>query len=396
MHRILYLSGYQIFPPFTGGHIRAANIIRGLARSGCEVRVYSLGGRRPDYKNRISSSVSTVDSNISEYVYRGLLRGVVQGVFQRLQIVHFWQTIVGFTIHRDPLLRHWLNWSDTVIINHSYAYTFLRRAKNKNRIINSHNLEHHVWIDSWWKKHLLSPLIRKIETRAARSADAVWCCAPDEELFYREAHPTLKTYPVPNGVFPESYQKNSRLRTTIREQLGIMDWQRVILFVGSDYGPNRKAYQFLRDFAGQNSEFLKAHGLLFLVAGSVVRLPTRDALMITTGFVESVTPYFHAADMAINPVVDGSGTNVKIFEYLASHLPLISTFFGVRGLDLKNHDDFFGFDLPTLKDALECGPLQKTAAQLEAMAQKAFDKNRATLDIQAICERLTHLPYHAV
>lgn len=396
MRRILYLSGYQIFPPFTGGHIRAANIIHGLARSGCEIRVYSLGGRRPDYKNRISSSVSVIDRNISEYVYRGLLRGIVQGVFQRLQIVHFWQTIIGLTIHRDPLLRHWLNWADTVIINHSYAYTFLRRAKDKNRIINSHNLEHHVWIDSWWKKHLLSPMIRKIETQAAHSADAVWCCAPDEELFYREAHPGLRTYPVPNGVFPEKYKKNDCVRTTIREQLGIADWQRAILFVGSDYGPNRKAYQFLRDFARQNSEFLKAHGLLFLVAGSVVRLPTRDALMVTTGFVESVTPFFHASDMAINPVIDGSGTNVKIFEYLAAHLPLLSTSFGVRGLDLKNHDDFFAFDLPTLKDALESGPLQKTAAQLEAMAQKAFDKNRATIDIQAICERLTHLPHHDV
>ncbi len=321
------------------------------------------------------------------------MRGIIQGLFQRLQIVHFWQTIVGFTIHHDPLLSHWLNWSDTVIINHSYAYTFLRRAKNKNRIINSHNLEHHVWIDSWWKKHLLSPVIRKIETRAARSADAVWCCAPDEELFYREAHPALKTYSVPNGVFPELYQKDLGLRTTIREQLRITDGQRVILFVGSDYDPNRKAYQFLRDFTDRESEFLKAHGILFLVAGSVVPRPSRDELMITTGFVESVTPYFHAADMAINPVVSGSGTNVKIFEYLAAQLPLISTFFGVRGLDLENHADFFAFTLATLKDDLENGPLQKTAVQLKAMAQKAFEKNRATLDIEAICKRLAHIPH---
>ena len=43
-----------------------------------------------------------------------------------------------------------------------------------------------------------------------------------------------------------------------------------------------------------------------------------------------------AADVALNPVLHGSGTNLKVIEYLASGVPVVSTAFGVRGLDVGN------------------------------------------------------------
>ncbi len=42
-----------------------------------------------------------------------------------------------------------------------------------------------------------------------------------------------------------------------------------------------------------------------------------------------------AASVAVNPMVSGSGTNLKIVEYLAAGVPVVSTPFGMRGLDLR-------------------------------------------------------------
>ena len=57
-----------------------------------------------------------------------------------------------------------------------------------------------------------------------------------------------------------------------------------------------------------------------------------------TGRVESVEPYLSAADISINPVTWGSGSNVKVFESLAAELPVISTKFGLRGLNASLQD----------------------------------------------------------
>jgi glycosyltransferase involved in cell wall biosynthesis len=42
-----------------------------------------------------------------------------------------------------------------------------------------------------------------------------------------------------------------------------------------------------------------------------------------------------SADLGLNPVVRGSGTNLKLVEYFAAGLPVVSTPLGARGLDVR-------------------------------------------------------------
>jgi glycosyltransferase involved in cell wall biosynthesis len=56
---------------------------------------------------------------------------------------------------------------------------------------------------------------------------------------------------------------------------------------------------------------------------------------------------YKVVDYAINPMFSGAGTNVKMFEYMAAGLPIISTPFGVRGINsakicyFENEEEFF-------------------------------------------------------
>jgi glycosyltransferase involved in cell wall biosynthesis len=42
------------------------------------------------------------------------------------------------------------------------------------------------------------------------------------------------------------------------------------------------------------------------------------------------------ADVALNPMLSGSGTNLKMLDYLAAGIPVISTPYGARGLQLES------------------------------------------------------------
>ncbi len=75
--------------------------------------------------------------------------------------------------------------------------------------------------------------------------------------------------------------------------------------------------------------------------------------------VPEIAPYLARAAVAVNPVVSGSGVNIKVVEYLDAALPLVSTSLATRGLplvagtDLEVHDDpaaFAGAVLRLLTD----------------------------------------------
>jgi glycosyltransferase involved in cell wall biosynthesis len=51
------------------------------------------------------------------------------------------------------------------------------------------------------------------------------------------------------------------------------------------------------------------------------------------GFVDDLRPFLAASDIALNPMLSGGGSNIKMFDYLAAGLPVLSTPFGARGLE---------------------------------------------------------------
>jgi len=46
--------------------------------------------------------------------------------------------------------------------------------------------------------------------------------------------------------------------------------------------------------------------------------------------------WLQASDMALNPILKGSGVNIKLLDYLGHGLPTISTPTGARGLPLED------------------------------------------------------------
>lgn len=105
--------------------------------------------------------------------------------------------------------------------------------------------------------------------------------------------------------------------------------------MGSWHGPNLEACERIFEIAQ------KCPDTVFLLMGSQCQYFEKKSNQYTIpvnvgllGMVseEEKTRIFNVVDFALNPMMSGSGTNLKMFDYMAAGIPVITTKFGARGI----------------------------------------------------------------
>ena len=73
---------------------------------------------------------------------------------------------------------------------------------------------------------------------------------------------------------------------------------------------------------------------------------------------------YRSVDVALNPMQSGSGTNIKMLDYMAAGLPVISTPVGARGLEIESYNEAIICELPDfprkIRELLEDKQLRNT------------------------------------
>ena len=350
--KILFISMVQIYPCHTGGHLRTYSLAKALANKGYDVSVYSLTGRKKDYLKRKKSFYTFNDDHASEYVDLNPIRGILQFLCYRLNWPNIWLFLPFVKFWAPKKLKKMAGDSDIVIIDFIFPIKLSIVTKDKKTFINSHNLESELIGDSSLMKRLFSSWVRKKESRAHQFVDGVIACAETDFKFYVEhAKRTNFAWQIPNGVEPhKSTKRNSAM---IKKEIGISPEVRLIIFSASQFGPNIEAYNELKRFQQKNKDWLESNKICFLIAGSVSNGTTRELSWFETGFVDDIRIYFEIADAAINPIKSGSGTNVKMFDYMDYNLPIISTSYGKRGFHLVDEYSYISLNMTDIKTGLE-------------------------------------------
>lgn len=135
------------------------------------------------------------------------------------------------------------------------------------------------------------------------------------------------------------------------------------------------------------------------------RLPSIDALIVgsaglalgdepvppnvdVTGAVDAafLDAVLALADVAVNPMASGSGTNLKMLQYAAAGVPLISSEFGARGLGLVAGEHYVRAEPEQLAEALEAAAGEPQAA-LRRRAERAREHVRSAFDWRQIARR---------
>jgi glycosyltransferase involved in cell wall biosynthesis len=165
--------------------------------------------------------------------------------------------------------------------------------------------------------------VAAFEARVIEEVDHVWLSSDNEAQLLSENHrTTTPTSVVPNCIDVTQYIHESPPRD-----------HHALIYTGTfGYPPNVDAARFLLE---DLMPLLPDKRLRFV--GSAMPDWLRDIDMPrveSVGAVENVLPYLATAGAAVIPLRAGGGTRLKALEALASGLPIISTAFGVTGLDL--------------------------------------------------------------
>lgn len=397
--RLLTLAPYGTRRPTTGGTKRIHYLNRGFARAGWQVlQIGSAsinGGIRDSVREAPAPLMGPRDVEIApgyrEEAYFNPLVILGNRLLRQLGTAQVASTLLPRALRPSPRIRRDLARHEVVLFEHpqmfDMAVPFLR--PDHLVILDAHNIESRLYPAQREASGLAGAAARAllaVERRAMRRADLVFTCSDEDRAIAIDefAVDPARVHVAPNGADLASIAPaDADARARAKAQLGLVGT--TALFVGSRWGPNVEAAQRIAALAEQ------APDLTWLVVGAAGEgLPARPGNLVVTGRVDDLAPWYAAADIAVNPVETGSGSNIKIFEYLAAGLPTVSTPFGARGvgdpgalaLDLCDADAF----ADRVRALAACPHLPARRRAARALAERSYDWNAIAARMTAIIE----------
>lgn len=325
--KAVYVSFYEAYPPVSG----AASVTWNCAR------------RSPGEVTLIQLS-STAGESVVDGVRIVRLVGSGRGVGKLIAI----RRLVGQIVERcrliDPkvIVLEGASWA----VYHWMLLRAIRRGGLRARVwYHSHNVEQLLRRDR--NGRAIAAVTGWAEGRLLRGADRSFAVSPVDQTQFRELY-GAPTDLWPNGVDVERFDAVSDDQVQqARTAHGIGD--EAVLFMGLyAYPPNTRAVDFLNNEVMPRVRERRPGAQLVVLGGQV---PYERPWMINPGVVpfEQLPAVVKACAVGAAPVFEGSGTRLKILEYGAAGLAVVSTRKGAEGLDVIDgesillHEDAAGF-----------------------------------------------------
>jgi len=190
----------------------------------------------------------------------------------------------------------------------------------------------------------LYALVEAVEEKAVGISVLTTTCSQEDAdaLVQRFGAASSSLVVIPNGVELEAiaYVSTEPRRRSAERWLrsyaasgpsAAGEFRELCVFFGSAHPPNVDAAEQILRFAARRPT------TLFAIVGSLcgeLNGRTRPENVLLAGVVSPVVKHglLASAHVGLNPVRIGSGTNLKLVEYLAAGLPVVTTRFGARGL----------------------------------------------------------------
>ncbi len=190
-------------------------------------------------------------------------------------------------------------------------------------------------LDREWRAihRMRSERAYKVEAKVLSRFDAAVVCSDGDRDQLLQRMPGANVAVIPNTVELVDIGRRP-------DELDCIN----ILFVGTmNYQPNIDA---VRWFCAEMWPKVRAQSPVdceFVVVGfdppkEIVELAETDGIEVTGG-VDSVIPYYEAADIIVAPIRFGSGTRIKILEAMAMRRPVVATELSAEGISIRHDHD---------------------------------------------------------
>lgn len=202
------------------------------------------------------------------------------------------------------------------------------------RVLDAQNVDALAIEERFGARHPFTRLVRRQEARVLRRMDRVFCCSDVDAEQFRNRYGVAeeKLAVIPNGVHMPDPAVRDTAAEALRESMGSST---ILFFMGKlDYAPNREGLQFLNSLM-QRLESVRPGAFRAVVTGGPAwpsNIPRAPAVHYG-GRVRDIAPWIRMADLCVAPIFSGSGTRIKVLEYLAAEKPVIATAKALEGIE---------------------------------------------------------------
>ncbi len=344
--KLVVTSTFPVWPPRGGGQLRMYHLYRALGRR-FDIDLICLS------HPAVPASRRELADGMTEYVIPRSAEHFAREVAYSGQAGFPVTDIVdGQLITLTPDYVSTLNTASReaqcILMAHPFLYPAIQLLGRKPPLVyDAHNCEYvlksQLLPDTDFGDELRE-LVRTVEGGACAEAELVLTVSQEDQQSMTNLYetPVDKFLLVPNGADLDaipftsmSVRQQNRLRWLkgLQGGGGSAGIRSVATFVGSWHPPNNEAGRAIVDMAPllPNVAFVLMGGHCATLQH--LRVPPNVFLL---GLVSETVKQtiLRTADVALAPLTSGSGTNLKVVEYLAAGLPLVSTVVGIRGLNI--------------------------------------------------------------
>ena len=311
------------------------SIVTGLLEAGHQVKILAVNSKKykvseadipEDYKKKTGIELIDVDLGIkpfkaflnlftrkSYHVERFISKEFQNRLVEVLEKEHF-DVVQLEMLYMAPYV--------ATIREHSKAMVVLR----------AHNVEHKIWermaketkffIKRWYINHLAKTL-RNYELDAIETVDGIAAITRKDAAFFRK-YCSKPVVDIPYGVYPEEFTPKSEIEGKPKfYHIGSMNWM-----------PNEEGIRwFIDEVLPKTVE--KVSDFIYHLAGRnmpewLTNLDNPNVDVI--GEVPDAKEFVSNHDVAIVPLLSGSGIRIKIIESMAMGKTVITTRVGAEGI----------------------------------------------------------------
>ena len=333
--KILLLCNKPPYPASEGGPMAMNSIITGLLDAGHQVKVMAINSDKyhvkasdipDDYKKKTGIELIKVDLRVrpmkaflnlftkkSYHVERFISERFKKKLKQLLEKEHF----------------------DVVQLEMLYMTPYVETIRENSKamiVLRAHNVEHKIWeriaketkffLKRWYINHLAKTL-KEYELNALETVDGIAAITRKDAAFFRK-YCSKPIIDIPYGVYPEEFTPKYEIEGKPKfYHIGSMNWM-----------PNEEGIRwFIDEVLPKTVE--KVPDFVYHLAGRSMPewLTTLKSLHVNViGEVPDAKAFVAQHDVAIVPLLSGSGIRIKIIESMAMGKTVITTRVGAEGI----------------------------------------------------------------
>ena len=388
--KILLLCNKSPFPAFEGGPMAMNSIVTGLLNAGHKVKIMAVNSAKfnvtmedipEDYRQQTGIELIDVDLRVKPMKAFANLFSSKSYHVERFISKDFNNRLIE-VLKKDSY--------DVVQLETLFMTPYVDTIRTYSKaviVLRAHNVEHLIWeriakgtrffLKRAYINHLAKTL-KNYELNAISQVDGIAAITRKDAAFFRKYCATT-TIDIPYGVYPEEFVPNYSIEgKPTFYHIGSMNWM-----------PNEEGIRwFINDCL--DAVVAKAPDFVFHLAGRhtpewLKNLKNQHIDVI--GEVPDAKEFVANHDVAIVPLLSGSGIRIKIIESMALGKTVITTLVGAEGI-LYDEDTNIIIAENKAKMAEAIRRINENPAEAEKIGRAARKLVEEIYDNRKITERL--------